>query len=247
MEKQAIHRLKREFVLLQNIQQPNFRALPSDTDILTWHYVVFDLPPESPYSGGQYHGKLIFPREYPLKPPSILMCTISGRFEINKRLCLSMSDYHPETWNPSWRVETILLGLVSFMLDESDPATTGGIRTSFGQRRADALLSFFRNSRNNEFKVHFPDMLDHAKYFVGSGFSYKSLSGDIARSLKDLGMESEEIVSIFSLDDLERMLDGKGVPRSHAPRLHLFDKSLRDIAPWLLVGTLVLFWLTTNR
>jgi ubiquitin-conjugating enzyme E2 J2 len=54
----------------------------------------------SPYEGGFYHGKLKFPPEYPLKPPSILMLTPSGRFKPNTRLCLSMSDFHPETWNP---------------------------------------------------------------------------------------------------------------------------------------------------
>jgi len=35
-------------------------------------------------------------------PPEIRMYTPSGRFEPNKPLCLSMSNYHPETWVPSW-------------------------------------------------------------------------------------------------------------------------------------------------
>jgi ubiquitin-protein ligase len=48
--------------------------------------------------GGKYHGKLIFPASYPFKPPTIMMCTPSGRFKTNTRLCLSMSDFHPETW-----------------------------------------------------------------------------------------------------------------------------------------------------
>ena len=50
------------------------------------------------YLGGTYHGKLIFPSNYPFSPPSILMLTPNGRFSTNTRLCLSMSDYHPETW-----------------------------------------------------------------------------------------------------------------------------------------------------
>lgn len=32
------------------------------------------------------------------------------------RLCLSISDYHPDTWNPAWTVSTILTGLLSFMV-----------------------------------------------------------------------------------------------------------------------------------
>ena len=47
----------------------------------------------SDYEGGVYHGKVVFPPQYPYKPPSILMLTPSGRFAVNQRLCLSMSDY----------------------------------------------------------------------------------------------------------------------------------------------------------
>jgi len=78
------------------------------------HYVLAG-PPDTPYDGGYYHGKLLFPAEYPFKPPSIYMITPSGRFVCDTRLCLSMSDYHPESWNPSWSTSTLLVGLLSFM------------------------------------------------------------------------------------------------------------------------------------
>ena len=32
-------------------------------------------PKDSVYEGGQYHGKLVFPPEYPYKPPAIMMLT----------------------------------------------------------------------------------------------------------------------------------------------------------------------------
>lgn len=38
------------------------------------------------------------------------------RFKTNTRLCLSISDFHPDTWNPAWSVSTILTGLLSFMV-----------------------------------------------------------------------------------------------------------------------------------
>ncbi len=31
-------------------------------------------------------------------------------FQTDIRLCLSISDYHPDTWNPAWSVSTILTG-----------------------------------------------------------------------------------------------------------------------------------------
>lgn len=67
----------------------------------------------------------MFPREFPFKPPSIYMITPNGRFKTNTRLCLSISDFHPDTWNPAWSVATILTGLLSFMVNildvDSDP------------------------------------------------------------------------------------------------------------------------------
>lgn len=58
----------------------------------------------------------MFPPDYPFKPPRISMVTPNGRFATNKRLCLSISDFHPDTWNPAWSVATILTGLLSFMV-----------------------------------------------------------------------------------------------------------------------------------
>lgn len=69
--------------------------------------------------GGFYHGKLIFPKDYPFRPPRIIMITPNGRFQTNTRLCLSISDFHPDTWNPAWSAATILTGLLSFMVSWS--------------------------------------------------------------------------------------------------------------------------------
>lgn len=50
-----------------------------------------------------------------MKPPSIIMLTPNGRFELNKKICLSISGHHPETWMPSWSIRTVLLAIISFM------------------------------------------------------------------------------------------------------------------------------------
>lgn len=80
-------------------------------------------PAGTPYEGGKYLGKLVFPKDYPFGPPEISMITPSGRFTPNMPLCLSISSYHRETWNPAWSVGTILTGLLSFMTGEE--ITTG--------------------------------------------------------------------------------------------------------------------------
>ena len=135
----------------------NLRALPLESNILEWHFVV-EGSQDTVYEGGWYHGKVIFPASYPYKPPSIQMLTPSGRFKTNTRLCLSMSDFHPETWNPMWSVSTILMGLVSFMLEESP--TTGSISTSDYTKRALAKESLEFNCKDKVFVELFPELVE---------------------------------------------------------------------------------------
>lgn len=139
-------------------QVPNIRAEPKPNNILEWHFVIQgDGLDGTPYEGGQYHGKLVFPSDYPYKPPSIMMLTPSGRFETNKRLCLSMSDFHPETWVPAWSVASILNGVLSFML-ESTP-TVGSVERSLPERRRLAALSHAFNRKTHMFRELFADLV----------------------------------------------------------------------------------------
>jgi ubiquitin-conjugating enzyme E2 J2 len=101
-------------------------------------------PPKTPYENGQYWGTLIFPPEYPFAPPAIRMHTPSGRFQPSTRLCLSISDFHPKSFNPAWEVSTILIGLLSFMTSEE--MTTGSVSASDSERRVFAARSRWWNS-----------------------------------------------------------------------------------------------------
>lgn len=122
-------------------------------NLFEWHFSVRG-PADSEFDGGVYHGRIVLPPEYPMKPPSIILLTVrgrrllcvcvylspgastfhtasatpfctvgdllnhwqyltsiyfyflffkpNGRFEIGKKICLSISGHHPETWQPSW-------------------------------------------------------------------------------------------------------------------------------------------------
>lgn len=159
----ATKRLQRELKALHKnpLSNPKIVAMPNEKNILEWHYVLEGPSddPKSPYSGGIYHGKLIFPKEYPYKPPGVIMCTPNGRFKPNRRLCLSMSDFHPESWNPMWSISTILMGLYSFMMDNKP--TTGSIETSTVSKRTFAADSLAYNVKNDKmFCSLFPEYVE---------------------------------------------------------------------------------------
>ena len=126
---------------------PNFVAEPDPDNLFDWHYCIYNLK-DGPYEGGYYHGILKFPGEYPMKPPSVIMFTPSGRFEPNARICLTISDYHPESWNPVWKIESIMIGLISFML--SGESAVGTIVTSEAQCKKFAKGSLDWNIKTNK-------------------------------------------------------------------------------------------------
>lgn len=44
-------------------------------NLFEWHFSVRG-PPDSDFDGGIYHGRIVLPPEYPMKPPSIILLTV---------------------------------------------------------------------------------------------------------------------------------------------------------------------------
>lgn len=108
-----------------------------------------------------YHGSLVFTQQYPFKPPSIYIRTPNGRFQTNRRLCLSISDYHPDEWNPAWSVSSILTGLLSFMLEDS--SALGTMVTLRKEKLQFAYDSLEYNLKDHNFTTLFPDLCKEIK------------------------------------------------------------------------------------
>jgi len=156
----ALSRLRQDYLRLKKDPLPYIVAEPVANNILEWHYIVRG-PESSAYAGGLYHGKLKFPSEFPFKPPSIYMITPNGRFKTNVRLCLSISDFHPDTWNPAWSVGTILTGLLSFMLEKSP--TLGSLESSDLEKRTFAYKSLEFNIKDKTVQELFPSVVQEMK------------------------------------------------------------------------------------
>ncbi|RYO78013.1 hypothetical protein DL766_001135 [Monosporascus sp. MC13-8B] len=129
----TIRRILKEAAELSNSPSPDYTATPLESDLFEWHFTLRG-PPRSAYEGGIYHGRIVLPPTYPLRPPSFRFTTPSGRFEANREICLSISGHHEETWQPAWGVRTALVALRSFM--ETDArGQLGGLDASDAVRR----------------------------------------------------------------------------------------------------------------
>lgn len=49
-------------------------------NLFEWHFTIRG-PPGTDYEGGRYHGRILLPPEYPMKPPSIVILTVSERIK----------------------------------------------------------------------------------------------------------------------------------------------------------------------
>ncbi|CAD7969347.1 unnamed protein product [Amoebophrya sp. A25] len=88
------------------------------------------------------------------------MITPNGRFEMNTKICTSMSSYHPETWDSGWTVRTVLLGLLSFLFEDG-PALgcVKGGSESTGERERLAHESWAWNAKHKSAKELFAERL----------------------------------------------------------------------------------------
>jgi ubiquitin-conjugating enzyme E2 J1 len=109
----SVKRLMRESLEMKDPTELYY-CQPIEDNLFEWHFTIRG-PISTEFEQGIYHGRILFPVEYPMKPPSIILLTESGRFKTNEKICLSISGHHAETWTPTWGVRTALLAIIGFM------------------------------------------------------------------------------------------------------------------------------------
>ena len=103
----SLKRIRADLRELSNSKSLMYTAAPSEQNMYDWHFTIRG-PPDSPFWGGLYHGRILLPPDYPFKPPHIIFLTENGRFAVGQKICLSMTGYHPEYWQPCWGIRLIL-------------------------------------------------------------------------------------------------------------------------------------------
>ncbi|KAF9965804.1 hypothetical protein BGZ70_004112 [Mortierella alpina] len=135
----AVKRIMQEARELVRDPSTDFSANPLETDIFEWHFTIRG-PEETEFEGGLYHGRILLPNNYPFAPPSLMFLTPNGRFELHKKVCLSITGYHPEYWQPAWGIRTVLVAVMGFLPTQSKGAI-GGLDTSVTARKTLAIKS----------------------------------------------------------------------------------------------------------
>jgi len=79
-------RLMNEWNMLKDVPSDNFFAEPLEGNIHEWHFTIAG-PKGWVWENGLYHGKMLFPKNYPIDAPHIVFLTENGRFKQGKTIC----------------------------------------------------------------------------------------------------------------------------------------------------------------
>ena len=113
-----VQRLRKELEDLAESPPSNCSAGMEDNDILKWKATIMG-PEGSPYEGGVFDLEVVFPGDYPFRPPRVTFttpifhCNINGEGDI----CL---DILKDRWSPALTVSKVLLSICSLM-DDPNP------------------------------------------------------------------------------------------------------------------------------
>ncbi|CAH3111159.1 unnamed protein product [Porites lobata] len=131
-ETQATLLLKRQLQELQKKPLEGFSAgLVDDDNLFKWELMIIG-PPETFYEGGYFKAHLIFPKEYPQRPPKMTFVSEFWHPNVHKdgEVCISILhepgedkygyEKAEERWLPVHTVETILLSVISMISDPND-------------------------------------------------------------------------------------------------------------------------------
>lgn len=199
-------RLSKELKTISRDALPYVHVSRDDTNILRWNFLI-EGPPDTPYDGGWYWGRLEIPKDYPHYPPLIRMFTPNGRFETDKWLCRTVLDYHPEGWQATWSVSSLLIALLALMCDDS--FTPGAVHPPGSDQDKGTLAqqSLTWNMEHREFCDAFPSL---DEIFT------ESLERRKAQGLSMLSVPAMELIQKF-LDNSNKCKAG-GYPAGNTTR-----------------------------
>ena len=165
INKITIKRINGDFKLFEKTNPQFFDIFPNKDNLLEIYFLLYGLS-NTPYEGGQYIGKIVHDPDYPRKAPNYYMLTPNGRFEINKKICLTNSSFHQSDWAPAaWNLVSILEGFSSIWhsdINEDKYGISHLTNTSNDtiKKLADESITFNENNLNDIYSS-FPKVISN--------------------------------------------------------------------------------------
>ncbi len=151
-------RLMNEMKLLQKDPLEVVDVYPDQDNMMIWYFLIKG-PKDTHYENGAYIGKLLLSDNYPVTPVDFNMITPNGRFECDKKICLTITGYHSDQWSSIWNIQKILGAFVSIMSDDENTGISH-IKLTKEQRAKMAQESMDFNNK------HYSHILQNFSRFI---------------------------------------------------------------------------------
>ena len=123
----SVKRLNKELAEIQKDPPCNCTSRTVDDDIHNWEATIIG-PEKTPYENGIFKLELMFPENYPFKPPKVKFVTKIFHPNINKfgNICLDILN---QSWSPALTVCKLLLS-ISSLLNDPNPNDPLNVRAA---------------------------------------------------------------------------------------------------------------------
>ena len=118
-------RIAKELATLVKEPPPGCTAALKGENVSEW-VATIQGPPSSPYQGGTFILDIIFPMDYPFKPPTVTFRTRIYHCNINSQgqICL---DILKEQWSPALTMDKVLLSVRLLLADPNPQDPLNGV------------------------------------------------------------------------------------------------------------------------
>eukprot|EP00092_Neocalanus_flemingeri_P003630 GFUD01003897.1.p1 GENE.GFUD01003897.1~~GFUD01003897.1.p1 ORF type:complete len:155 (+),score=57.16 GFUD01003897.1:67-531(+) len=138
----ATRRLQKELGDLRNSGNKSFRDVQVDeSNLLVWQGLL--VPDKSPYNKGAFLIDLVFPAEYPFKPPKVSFRTKIYHPNIDEKGQVCLPIISAENWKPATKTEQVIQSLVSLV---NDPEPDHPLRADLAEEFSKDKKKFFKNA-----------------------------------------------------------------------------------------------------
>ena len=111
----SLNRINKELIEFKIDPPSNCSAGPVNDDLYKWEATIIG-PEKTPYESGVFKLEILFPNNYPFKPPKIKFITRILHPNINRygNICLDILD---KQWSPALTINKVLLSISSLLSD----------------------------------------------------------------------------------------------------------------------------------
>ncbi|XP_030836179.1 ubiquitin-conjugating enzyme E2 L3-like [Strongylocentrotus purpuratus] len=141
----ATRRLKKELDDIKKNSTPCVKTVNIDpSSILIWQILL--APSNPPFSKAGFKVDIVYPAEYPFKPPRITFATKIYHPNIDEKGQVCLPIISPENWKPATKTDQIIQALVALI---HDPEPDHPLRADLAEEYTKDKKKFMKNAEEH--------------------------------------------------------------------------------------------------